>query len=251
MPDFSRMNRDSRELFSNLGIIPPIFVRLDGRSFHRLSRSMGFEKPFDASFHESMTRVSQRLVSESGLNPDFAYTFSDEISLYFTTLPFSGRVEKIDSVSAAYAASALTIEFACRAPLSFDARVIAATPEYAREYLIGRQSEAWRNHINGYCQQALIEEGMTSRQAAAALRGLQAGEMHEMMHARGLNLARTPAWQRRGSLICKGTVEKEGYNPLTGETVRTNRTAVKVLDDLPLFSAPEGATLLSSLVAGL
>ena len=105
-------------------------------------------------------------MAESGLNPDFAYTFSDEISLYLTQLPFGGRVEKIDSVAASYAASSLTLAWALVTRLSFDARVVPATPAFAMEYMANRQDEAWRNHINAYCQQALIEEGMSATEAA-------------------------------------------------------------------------------------
>jgi tRNA(His) guanylyltransferase len=245
------MDPQEREIFSTLSIFPPIFIRLDGRAFHRLSRELHLQKPFDPAFHDAMTGVSRQLLAESGLEPAFAYTFSDEISLYFTTLPFSGRIEKLDSVAAAYAASALTIHFGLKTPLSFDARVIPATPDFAIEYLTWRQNEAWRNHINGYCQQALVEEGLSPRAAATRLRGVQAAEMHEMMFTRGVNLAETPAWQRRGTLVCRETVKKEGYNPRTGETVETTRKTPRVLDDLPLFSTPEGERLVRSLTAGL
>ena len=112
--------------------------------------------------------------------------------------------------------------------LSFDARVIPATPGFAIEYLANRQNEAWRNHINGYCQQALIEEGMSAKKAAEQLKGLPAKDLHEMMHMRGFNLATTPAWQRRGVLVYKKITEKEGFNPITQETVMAERSAVTV-----------------------
>lgn len=237
-----------REVFSGLAIVPPVFVRLDGRSFHALTRALKLKKPFDDRFHDAMCRVAVRLVRDSGLSPVFAYTFSDEISLYFTDLPFSGRIEKIDSVLAAYAASALTLELGCTDPLSFDARVIAITPDLAAAYLRDRQQEAWRNHMNSYCQQALIDDGMCARTAAAALKGMSSAAMHEMMFARGVNLARTPAWQRRGSLIRRDLMRKEGYNPVKQETVSVERSVVLVQDDLPLFSTPEGRDLVRSLI---
>lgn len=241
---------ENREIFSTITALPPVFVRLDGRTFHRLTESLGLEKPFDEFFHKGMVTTCSSLLSESGLNPDLAFTFSDEISLYFTKLPFSGRVEKIDSVSAAYAASALTLAFGGTTLLSFDARVIPATPRYAIEYLTNRQSEAWRNHINAYCQQALIEEGMDSRKAAGKLKGLAAKDLHEMMHERGFNLAETPAWQRRGTLVYKKLTEKEGYNPVTREKVMTERSAVTVESDLPLFTKPEGIAFLTAIING-
>ncbi|MCK9591031.1 MAG: tRNA 5'-guanylyltransferase [Methanoregula sp.] len=240
---------ENREIFSTITSIPPVFVRLDGRAFHRLTETLGLEKPFDEFFHTSMVTVCSALLSDSGLNPDFAYTFSDEISLYFTRLPFNGRVEKIDSVAASFAASSLTLSLGGTSLLSFDARVIPATPDFAGEYLADRQNEAWRNHLNAYCQQALIEEGMSAKKAADQLKGLPAKDLHEMMHKRGFNLAATPAWQRRGVLIYKKITEKEGFNPITREHVVAERSAVTVERDLPLFTSPEGKEFLKKLVA--
>lgn len=165
------MDTGDREIFSNLTIFPPRFCPARRSRFHRLARALHLKKPFDPpAFNESMRSVCRYFLTGSGLSPPaFAYTFSDEISLYFSTLPFSGRVEKLDSVTAAVAASKLTIELGCTEPLAFDARTIPpAAGGFAVEYLVSRQNEAWRNHVNAYCQSALVDEGMTSRQAAAA-----------------------------------------------------------------------------------
>ncbi len=242
---------ENREIFANIIAIPPVFVRLDGRAFHRLADCLGLEKPFDEFFHKAMVTTCMALITESGLNPDLAYTFSDEISLYFTKLPFGGRVEKIDSIAASYAASSLTLALGGTTLVAFDARVIPATPAYAIEYLTNRQAEAWRNHINAYCQQALIGDGMDARKAAEKLNGMQAKDLHEMMHLRGLNLATTPAWQRRGTLVYKKITEKEGYNPITGETVIAERSAVFAESDLSLFTRPEGKKFLMNVLGGI
>ena len=241
---------ENREIFSTITIIPPVFVRIDGRAFHRLAENLNLKKPFDDQFSDAMVQVCAALISDSGLCPDLAFTFSDEISLYFTQLPFSGRVEKIDSVAASFAASSLTLALGGTTRLSFDARVIPATPAFAMEYLANRQNEAWRNHINGYCQQALIDEGISAKKAAARLKGVPARDLHEMMHKRGMNLATTPAWQRRGVLVYKKITEKEGFNPLTQEHVVAQRSAVTVERELPLFTSPEGQSFLKKLLCG-
>jgi len=240
---------ENREIFSNITTIPPVFVRLDGRAFHRLAENLALKKPFDDRFSDAMIRVCTALIADSGLCPEFAFTFSDEISLYFTRLPFNGRVEKIDSVAASFAASTLTLALGGTLPLAFDARVIPATPAYAMEYLANRQNEAWRNHLNGYCQQALIKEGIRAKKAADQLKGLPAKNLHEMMHKRGFNLATTPAWQRRGILVYKKITEKKGFNPITQEHVVAERSAVTVERDLLLFTSPEGKEFLGKLVA--
>ncbi|MDD1666106.1 MAG: tRNA 5'-guanylyltransferase [Methanomicrobiales archaeon] len=237
-----------REIFGNLAIVPPIFVRLDGRAFHRLARGLGLSRPFDEGFSRAMAGVSSRLLSESGLSPLFAFTFSDEISLYFPSLPFRGRVEKIDSVLASFAASCLTLALSPGSPLAFDARVILASPGYAREYLAGRQQEAWRNHLNAYCQEALLKEGLKPQEVARRLSGMQSEELHEFMFARGVNLGKTPVWQRRGVLVYRRREEKPGYDPTTGSPVETVRRVVTVDRDLPVFSSPEGQAYLDGIL---
>ncbi|WAI02101.1 tRNA(His) guanylyltransferase Thg1 family protein [Methanogenium organophilum] len=233
-----------REIFSSLSIFPPFVVRLDGRAFHRFTRDMGFEKPFDRRFSDAMALVSEQLLSSSGMEPSFAFTFSDEISLFFPRVPFGGRVEKIDSVCASYAASALTLILGLTEPVAFDSRVILADVSATIAYLTMRQREAWRNHINGYCQQTLIAEGMSATQAARSLRGMKGPAMHEMMFERGVNLAKTPAWERRGIACYRTEVIKEGYNPVTKETVTATRRVVITDDDLPLFSDTDGEAFL-------
>jgi tRNA(His) guanylyltransferase len=239
-----------RELFSGLVAVPPVFIRLDGRSFHRLTADLGLARPFDERFSSAMMETAVRVMAESGLSPLLAFTFSDEISLYLPVLPFGGRVEKLDSVSASFAASCLTTSLRIGNPISFDARIISVTPELACQYLIGRQVEAWRNHMNAYCHEALVEEGVSPREAAAQLKGRPAQDLHQMMFERGINLVKTPAWQRRGILVYRRPIRVDGFNPLTGKPAETVRSEVFADRDLPLFSSPEGLQFLSSLLSG-
>jgi tRNA(His) 5'-end guanylyltransferase len=198
-----------------------------------------------------MAGVSGQLVASSGLSADFAYTFSDEINIYFSHIPYSGRVEKIDSVTASYAASALTLEMSSPFPVAFDARIIQVSPALALRYLIDRQAEAWRNHINAYCHHTLVTEGKSPHEAAQMLKGLSSSEMHELMFSRGINLAKTPAWQRRGILVYKTAKEIEGFNPVESRVVRTLRTSVQCVREPPVFSSPEGRSFLTGLIREL
>ncbi len=238
-----------RELYANLIAVPPIFLRLDGRAFHRLTRLLSLEKPYDARFCGAMTVTCCRLLSDSGLSAELAYTFSDEINLYMTTLPFSGRVEKIDSVAASYASSTLTIELASPVPVAFDARVIQVSPSLAIDYLSGRQREAWRNHINAYTQAALVQEGIAPREVAKRLSGMSSAQMHDLMYAHGVNLAKTPAWQRRGVLVYKKVRRIAGVDPRTGAPTESHRSVVAVDHEPPIFHSPEGQAFLSELIA--
>lgn len=239
-----------REIYSGLAAAPPVFIRLDGRSFHQLASRLALLRPFDPRFSEAMSGTCVRLMAGSGLTPRFCYTFSDEISIYLMNLPFGGRVEKLDSVAASYAASALTLVLGSTDPVSFDSRIVQVSPDIAWEYLAGRQHEAWRNHINAYAQESLVRDGLSMREAADRLRGIPAPGIHEIAFAHGINLAKTPSWQRRGILVYPSQVQAAGENPLTGERVETTRSRIVVDRDPPLFHLPEGKELIRRLISG-
>ena len=234
------------EIFSGLITTVPFVLRLDGRSFHHLSRAFGYEKPYDPEFSRAMAETAQALLEMSGLAPSFAYTFSDEISLYIDTPVFDCRVEKLVSVAAGFASSAFTLRCGAPEPLAFDCRVIPLSRDQLGVYLAWRQAEAWRNHINGYAHKLLTDTGLSATAAQRELDGMNASRLHELAFSFGLNLAETPAWQRRGTAVYRSVVEKEGYNPVSRETVRVLRRVSVIDEDLPLFKTPEGASWLAA-----
>jgi len=237
-----------REIYADLRTLSPIIVRLDGRSFHQVTRTLQLSEPFDERFADAMAYVTRALITDAGFAPVFGYTFSDEISLYFTENIFLGRVEKIDSVLASFASSCLTIALELKEPISFDARIIPVTPDHVLPYLSWRQQEAWRNHMNGWSQKLLKDDGYTSAEAASVLHAMKAAELHEYCFQRGVNLAMTPAWQRRGILVYRTIVGKEGYNPKTDEKTITTRMIVTIDKDIPLFGKPEGRNLIEGII---
>ncbi|MDD1719883.1 MAG: tRNA 5'-guanylyltransferase [Methanoregulaceae archaeon] len=237
-----------REIFSGLVSAPPVYIRLDGRAFHQVATRLGLTRPFDTRFSEAMALVCEQLMRVSGLSPVFCFTFSDEISIYLSRLPFGGRVEKLDSVAASFASSALTIALGGMGPLSFDARIVQVTPKLALEYLVGRQQETWRNHMNSYAQDALVADGFTMREAAEKLKGISSPGIHELLFARGVNLAKTPAWQRRGILVYHRKERVGGENPLSGEHVEAVRSRIFVDREPPVFYTQEGKDLICSLI---
>ncbi|HJJ96085.1 MAG TPA: tRNA 5'-guanylyltransferase [Methanocorpusculum sp.] len=235
-----------REIFSGLITTVPFVLRLDGRSFHHLSRDAGYDKPYDTVFSGSMVKTAQALLEDSGLAPSFAYTFSDEISLYITSPVFDCRVEKLVSVAAGFASSAFTLFSGTHHPLSFDCRIVPIAEGQLAAYLAWRQAEAWRNHINGYAHKLLTDTGLSATAAQRRLDGMKSSELHELAFSFGVNLAETPAWQRRGMAVYRSVVEKDGYNPVSREAVRVLRRVPVIDEDLPLFKTPEGASWLAA-----
>ena len=238
-----------REIYSDLRCIPPVIVRIDGRNFKNALSRMGFEKPYDKRFTSAIVEAIETFFKKSGLSPVFAYTFSDEISLFFRDNAFDGRIEKLDSIVPSYISSAFTMAQDPDEPVSFDSRIIPVHEDDVREYLIWRQDEAWRNCINSYAYYKLISEGMEEQEAAKMLKNKVSSDMHELLFERGINISKVPAWQRRGVIVIKKETEIEGFNPQLN--VRTTSTRSKVFTeyDIPLFSSEEGEAFLEKLLA--
>jgi tRNA(His) guanylyltransferase len=189
----------SWEIYSDIKCRSPLMVRADGRGFKKLLE--GCKKPYDIDFARSMVAAAASLFQESGLSPALAFTFSDEISVLFLEAPFSGRVEKIDSLIAGFLSAALSLRLG-RA-VSMDCRVIPLCESEIADYLGERQDETWRNHVFSYGFYMLIDEGLSTTKAMETLRGMREHEIHEIVFQKGTNLAKTPSWERRGVMVYK------------------------------------------------
>jgi len=200
----------SWEIYSNLKARSPIVVRADGRGFKKILESR--KKPYDMDFARSMVEATVRLFEDSGLTPSLAFTFSDEISLIFLEAPFAGRVEKIDSIIAGHLSGALSIELG--RVVSMDCRVVST----------------WRNHVFSYGFYMLLEDGLTNTGAMEQLRNMREFEIHELVFRRGVNLAKTPVWERRGMLVYRK--EEELFQDW----------------NLPLFKSEDGRRLIDQLI---
>ncbi|KPV64588.1 MAG: tRNAHis guanylyltransferase [Candidatus Bathyarchaeota archaeon BA1] len=232
------------EIFSQLQVPPeaPFFVRLDGRRFQTISEMVGAEKPFDEGFARCLV-ASARAIFQGNLNPALVYVASDEINVLFVyTAPFRRRVEKIDSILAGIASStfSLSILKLFKKPITsaFDSRIILSSPERIVEYLTWRQRDAWRNHNNAYAYWHLRKMGSKPLEAAKMLRGLKTKDLHEMLFRHGVNLAQTPAWQRRGILIYREPYQKKVKNHVV------TRWRIGEEWNLPTFSSTEGQALI-------
>jgi tRNA(His) guanylyltransferase len=216
------------EIYSGLCARAPLVVRADGRGFRKILENC--KKPYDQEFARSMAKVAARFFRESGFLPALAFTFSDEISLIFLEAPFAGRVEKIDSVIAGFLSAALSLErdqLVC-----MDCRTIPICSGEIADYLIERQAETWRNHVFSYGFYMLVNDGITATQAMEELRGMREQEIHELVYQRGINLAKTPAWERRGVMVFrKGGRLVQDWEP-------------------QLFSSLEGKALLAEIIEG-
>jgi tRNA(His) 5'-end guanylyltransferase len=116
------------------------------------------------------------------------------------------------------------------------------------EYLEWRQKEAWRNCINSYAFYTLVSQGSSEKEAAATLKKKRSSDVHELLFRHGINISKVPAWQRKGILVHKEQYSIEGYDPLMQVNTSSIRSRVVQNWDVPLFTSPEGRSLINSLI---
>ncbi len=216
----------SWEIFSGIKTRSPIIVRADGRGFKKILENSA--KPYDLDFAKIIVSATDSIFRESGLSPVMAFTFSDEVNLFFMEAPFSGRIEKIDSILASFLSGILSL--ALKRIVSMDCRTIPVCENEVAGYLAERQDETWRNHVFSYGFYMLVNSGKSNYEAMELLRGLREHEIHELVFQRGVNLAKTPAWEGRGVLVYR----KDG--------------GVKQDWDLPLFRSDEGIKFIVEII---
>ncbi len=235
------------EIFSTLKVPcgSKIVLRIDGRKFSRLSREMKFKKPYDVKFVKTMVKSCFEFSRE--FSPSFVYTFSDEINILLSEIPFAGRIEKLNSIFPSFISSSFfknlksldeTVEVNKKEidikTVSFDSRVIPLSEEGVVEYFKNRQDEAWRNCLNGYAYWTLREE-YDKKEAVKILNKKKSSQLHDIIFDKGTNIAEVPSWQRRGVGLYKKKVQVEGFNPLSNKKVLSERLRLFVDWNVPIF----------------
>lgn len=234
MPEDVDASQRAREWFHGLRLLPGAWtiLRVDGRSFTRFTGDR-FDKPFDRRFSDLMVGAGEALMTELGGR--YAYTESDEISVL---LPpgwdlFDRSVEKAVSLSAAIASASFSV--GCGETAHFDSRVWLGTSiDDVVDYFSWRQADAARCALNGWAYWTLRAEGLSGAAVTTRLERSTVADKNELLHARGVNFNEVPAWQRRGVGIWWESFAKDGFNPVTGETVVATRRRLHVERTLPM-----------------
>lgn len=207
-------------------------IRLDGKGFSKYTKM--FQKPFDDNLSNVMDVATIELCKY--LNPKFAYTQSDEISLVFTDIEnieseliFDGKIQKLCSISASKVTTAfnkkmLQIVAMNTAPdelhkmiLSgefheidavFDSRVFII-PDFREvsNYFIWRQQDCTRN------SQSMAGHAELGANAIMGKSGKQVQEM--LFQEKGINWNNYKTKYKRGCVIKKHVYEIDGPNDTT------------------------------------
>ena len=218
-------------------LLPDIYMvaRLDGRGFTKLTKEVcNFEAPFDEKFRDMMVKTTKALM-DCGFRVVYAYIESDEISLLFASCEdaFGRKVRKYNSTLAAEASAVFSLELGMAA--TFDCRMVPLpNVERVEDYFRWRQEDANRNALNSHCYWMLRKEGVSVHKATSELNGKGVSYKNELLFSRGINYDKLPSWQKRGVGMWMEEYEKEGTNPLSGETKMTTRKRIHVDYELPI-----------------
>lgn len=194
----------------------PIIVRVDGRSFHSVTRD--FQRPFDMNFINSMRLAAISTLVEDGIQGfKLAYTQSDECSFLFTdydTLETDGWFDYNKSKIETILASTFTLHFNNAIKhyypdfvktAVFDARSFNIPPEDVTNYFLWRAKDWERNSLSMYCRSFFSDK---------ELHGKNRGEQHEMLHQKGKNWTTdlTPVL-RNGTFITRDLMLRDDIFP--------------------------------------
>lgn len=193
-----------------------IIIRLDGRSFHKLSTKYTFSKPNDPRALNLMNTSAIYVLQQL---PDIllAYGQSDEMS--FVLGPqcqlYERRSDKLVSTIVSLFTGVYCLHWSQYFPTidltppfpSFDGRAVCyPTLKTLRDYLSWRQVDCHINNLYNTTFWALVEKGgMGRREAEEALKGTVAAEKNEILWRRfGVNYNGLAAVERKGSVIFRG-----------------------------------------------
>ena len=234
---FGDRMKDYEGIETNNKFIPtlPVIVRLDGKCFSRLTKSLN--RPYDERMAKLMIDVTKELVKET--NAVIGYTQSDEISLvlysdsYEVPIYFNGKSHKIISVLtsiATYWFNEYKHDFdfpdeMMDIPAFFDCRAWnVPTRTEAVNTLLWRELDALKNSVSVSARQFYTTKELV---------GVKRDQMMDMLMENGVNWNDYPAFFKRGTYIQKRV---EPVDDVLPGLVRTDppRFIVQELDLPPL-----------------
>jgi len=237
----------------------PVILRLDGNSFSRFTKKVGFEKPFDRRMSDAMI-AGMTAVLDYCSGAVLGYTQSDEITILLRndqtlqTTPFlANRIQKVCSLTAATCSVAFNKRLREMGmevdDAIFDCRCFVVPPEEVTNTFLWRQQDCFKNAISAFTYYKLGEKvGMGT--ARKMMDGLNTDQRQELVFSElGLNCNDIPTMWKRGICVKRETQEvyvrdildPEVYKKLleTGKVMlgETTKRSSWVPDlEIPIFS---------------
>lgn len=186
----------------------PMIVRVDGRCFH--TKTKGLEKPFSENLRLSLLGAALTVMRDSQ-NCNLAYHQSDEVSFLFVdyerheTEPWFGRdVQKVVSVTASIFTAAFNVRPPTWGGWTFDARAFNLPRAEVANYFLWRARDWKRNSIQMVARAHFSHRECKNKNAA---------DLHEMLHAKGVNWADLADHWKNGSYLMEGGQMRSDIRP--------------------------------------
>ena len=174
----------------------PLFIRVDGKSFHTYTRHC--ERPFDQPLINAMVIAAQKTAKEmSGFKA--AYIQSDECTFmlsdydtYQTQGWFNYELSKVVSISASAFTAYFNEAYGHTVPAMFDSRAFTVPIEDAPNVFIWRQRDWERNSIQMLARAHFIHKECENKKVP---------ELHEMLFTKGINWAKYNDQLKNGTFL--------------------------------------------------
>jgi len=178
----------------------PVIIRLDGRTFHTVTKYC--KRPFDRDFIGSIASTACYLC-DNIQGAKCAYCQSDEISILVTDFDklttdawFDYVKSKVESISAGLASAYFTVNW-CHDDekiVVFDSRARNYPKEEICNYFIWRQQDWTRNSVTMYTRSVYPHNELLYKKQP---------DMHDMIHKKGLNWSNLEDVYKNGTFIYK------------------------------------------------
>lgn len=236
---FDELDKKMRvyETINDRSVLPNIYIvaRIDGRGFTKLTKEIHpFEAPFDIRFRDYMVETVKHLMN-CGFNIIYGFTQSDEISLLFhlNDNSFNRKSRKLNSILADEASAKFSTLLGDVG--AFDCRLSELPAKsLVVDYFRWRSEDAHRNSLNAHCYWLLRKQVVSASKADKQINGISIASKNELLYSNGINYNDLPSWQKRGIGFYWKTIQKEGLNPITQQTVITDRNTLHIEYELPL-----------------
>lgn len=190
----------------------PVILRLDGKSFHTLTRKC--EKPFDEKLYNLMIKTAIELCKQVQ-GSKCCYIQSDEISIILTDFDkilteswFDYNLQKIVSISSGIASSFFSRNWEGNYGI-FDSRAFNNPKEEVCNYFIWRQQDWIRNSIQMLSQSYYSQKQLHKKNTS---------NMHELLHEKGVNWVDLPPCWKNGTF---GYISDNGKWKITSDIIFT------------------------------
>lgn len=197
-----RMKRYEAAYDPNLTPRMPLFVRVDGRSFHTFLRKA--TKPFDLDFIGAMA-VTACFVAKQMQGFKLAYVQSDECTFCLTDYDdhatqgwFDYKLNKVVSLSAAHFSVMFNNMYPTETDALFDSRAFVVPVDDAPNVFVWRQRDWERNSV-----QMLARAHFSHKQCHEK----RIPDLHEMLHEVGVNWAHLQPQLKNGTFLTPRWIE--------------------------------------------